>query len=131
MLEFPIHTRMVPTWKMFTAKRIGLQQKGSSATQAGKKIISRMKDFLRFRYPLKFDLCQMNLKELTQMLDTVIREDQGDQASFRPIVAIGHTKDLVDIETVESFLCYLRDKGVLVSTFRDAHDIIMRRNEGS
>jgi len=121
LLELPIHTQMVPIWKMFTTKRIGLQQKGSSATQSGKKILSRMRDFLRFRYPLKFDLCQMSLKELTAMVDAVLLEDQQIPESFRPIVAIGHTKDLVDFETVESFLDYLNEKEIKISTFEKVY----------
>lgn len=121
LLELPIHTQMVPTWEMFTSKRIGLQQKGSSPTQTGKKIVSRMKDFLRFRYPLKLDLCQMNLKELSQMMDKVIQEDQQDPTSFKPIVAIGHTKDLVDFETVKKFLDYLNEKGINIATFEGVY----------
>ena len=112
LLELPIHTQMVPSWKMLTAKRIGLQRKGSSAAQTGKKRLYRLLDFLRFWYPLKFDFCRMTINELTRMVDRVIREDQQNPTSFRPIVAIGHTKDLVDFETVESFLSYLEGKGI-------------------
>lgn len=121
LLEIPIYTQMVPTWKMFTNKRIGLQQKGSSSAHTGKKILSRMIDFLRFRYPLKFDLCQMSLKELTRIMDAVFLEEQKDPTSFRPIAAIGHTKDLVDFETVESFLAYLNEKEIKISTFEEVY----------
>jgi hypothetical protein len=121
LLELPIHTRMVPIWKMFTAKRIGLQQKGSSAVQNGKQRLIRLVDFFRFRYPLKFDFCRMTLDELKEMVDTVIREDQEDPTSFRPIVAIGHTKDLVDFETVESFLALLKKKGIAISIFEEVY----------
>ncbi len=61
------------------------------------------------------------LDELKKMVDTVIREDKKDPASFRPIVAIGHTKDLIDYETVESFLAYLRQKEIKVSTFKEVY----------
>ena len=56
------------------------------------------------------------------MVDRVIREDQQNPTSFRPIVAIGHTKDLVDFETVESFLSYLEKKGIKVSTFQEVYE---------
>lgn len=121
LLELPIHTQMVPFWRMLTTKRVGLQRKGSPAAQTGKKRLYRLLDFLRFWHPLKFDFCRMTINELTRMVDTVIREDQENPTSFRPIVAIGHTKDLVDFETVESFLSYLEQKGIAVSTFSDVY----------
>jgi hypothetical protein len=55
------------------------------------------------------------------MVDRVIQEDQFDPKSFRPIVAIGHTKDLVDFETVNLFLSYLANKGISISTFEDVY----------
>jgi len=122
MLEFPIYTQMVPSWKMPTRKRIGLQQKGSSGGQNGKRRPDCLLDYLRLWYPLKFDFCRMTLDELKKMLDTIIREDQQDPTSFRPIVAIGHTKDLVDLETVEKFLDYSQRKGIPVSTFKKVYN---------
>jgi hypothetical protein len=121
LLEIPIFSRMVPFWEMATTKRIGLQQKGSSAAQNAKQRLNRLMDFLRFRYPLKFDFCRMTLGELKKMVDTVIREDQQYPASFRPIVAIGHTKDLVDFKTVENFLSYLSENGIKISTFEEVY----------
>jgi hypothetical protein len=64
----------------------------------------------------------MTLEELIRMMDLVIREDEKNPTSFRPIVAIGHTKDLVDFETVESFLAYIERKGIGVSTFEKVYD---------
>ena len=121
LLELPIYTQMVPFWKMLTAKRIGLEQKSLSTTQTGAKKFYRLLDFLRFWYPLKLDFCRMAINELTRMVDAVIQEDRQDPTLFRPIVAIGHTKELVDIETVESFLSYLEQKGIAVSTFERAY----------
>ena len=78
-------------------------------------------DFLRIWHPLKFDFCRMTKNELTCMVDTVIREDQQDPKVFRPIVAIGHTKDLVDFETVEFLMSYLRQKEISISTFEEVY----------
>ena len=78
---------------------------------------------------MKLDFCRLTAKELARMIDEEIGKDRKDPGRFRPIVAIGHTKDLVDLETVESFLSYLRGKGIPVSTFRNVHDRIARRNE--
>jgi hypothetical protein len=121
LLELPIYTQMVPFWRMFTTKRIGLQRKGPSAVQNSKNRFCRIMDFVRFWYPLKFDFCRMTIDELTRMVDAAIREDQEDPTSFRPIVAIGHTKDLVDFEAVEKFLSYLIQKKIKISTFEEVY----------
>jgi hypothetical protein len=122
LLELPIYTQMVPFWKMLTSKRIGLQRKTSPAPKTDTnhndtKKVQRLMDFMRLRYPLKLDFCRMTIGELTRMMDRVINEDQKDPTTLRPIVAIGHTKDLIDFETVESFLAYLKQKEIPVSTF--------------
>lgn len=124
LLEIPIHTEMVPLWRMITRKRLGLQQKSHAAMQRAStrkksQRLNRIRDHLRFRYPLKFDFCRMTLDELTKTVDGVIRSDQESPASFKPLVAIGHTKDLDDFETVKAFLAYLSDKGIKVSTFQE------------
>ncbi len=121
LLELPIYTRMVPMFKMLTAKRVGLQQKASLAARGNKARLYRLMDFLRFRYPLKLDFCRMTINELIAMMDRVSREDQKNLALYKPMVVIGHTKDLVDIETIESFLSYLRQKGIAVSTFKEVY----------
>jgi hypothetical protein len=116
MLELPIHTQMVPFWKMFQPKRVNLQHIGMGAGQSGRDKLYRVLDFLRFRHPLKLDFCCMTINELTNMMDNAIREDQTNPASYWPIVAIGHTKELVDFETVEHFLSYLKQKGIAITT---------------
>jgi len=127
LLEIPIHTEMVPFWRMITCKRLGLQQKSNAATQEvnglkKRQRLNRVWDHLRFRYPLKFDFCRMTLEELTITVDRIIRLDQKSPASFKPLVAIGHTKDLEDFETIKRFLAYLRHKGVRVSTLQEIHE---------
>jgi hypothetical protein len=121
LLELPIYTQMVPCWKMLTAKRIGIQQAGSTAAKTGYERMSRFSDFMRFWYPLKLDYCRMTFEELVRMFDVVIREDQDDPTSFRPVIAIGHTKDLIDFETIESFLSYLGQKKIALSTFEKTY----------
>jgi hypothetical protein len=122
MLELPIYTQMVPFWKMLTAKRIDMQQAGYKAAKTGKEWLYRCRDILRFWYPLKFDYCRMTLDELTRMMGAVIRQDQKDPTLFRPIIAIGHTKDLIDFETIESFLSYLVQNKIVISTFDKIYD---------
>lgn len=122
LLEIPIYTQMVPFWKMATKKRVGLQQKGSSDARTAKQRLYRLQDMTRFWHPLKFDFCRMTINELTRMVDTVIKEDQQNPSKYRPLVAIGHTKDLVDFETVEFFLSYLGRNGIAISTFEEVYD---------
>lgn len=121
LLEIPICTRMVPFWRMATAKRIGLQNKGRAGHRGPEKTPSRLSDLLRFRYPLKLDFCRMGREELTSAIDAIARDDRSSPGTFKPIVAIGHTKDLTDLATVESFLLYLRKTQIEVVTFADAY----------
>ena len=61
----------------------------------------------------------MTLEELVTTIESVIEEDRRTPELFKPIVAIGHTKDLVDLETVEAFLSYLKAKEIPISNMRD------------
>ena len=121
LLEIPIYTRIVPFWEMATMKRVGLQQKSSSGVRTARQMMYRLLDMVRFWHPLKLDFCRMTIDELTRMVDTVIKEDQQDPTTFKPLVAIGHTKDLVDFETVELFLSYLKRRGIAIVTFHDVY----------
>jgi len=117
LLEMPIHTQMVPFWKLITPKRVGLQKKGGIGNSSTKQKLYRTLDRLRLQQPLKLDFCRMKITELTGMISRIISEDRQDPLTLRPIVAIGHTKDLFDFETVSSFLNYLKNQGIKVTTF--------------
>lgn len=121
MLELPTHVCMVPIWKMITFKRIQLQRKGIWISKIKSSTFDRVSDFLRFRHPLKFDFCRMSINELTSVVDDVIQQDQENPTLFRPIVAIGHTKDIVDYDTVECLLSYLRRKRIKISTIEEIY----------
>ena len=116
LLEIPIYTRMVPFWQMITAKRVGLQRKANAGAATAKSRFNRVLDLLRFRQPLKFDFCRMTLDELVVMMNKLIKEDQRNPEQLKPLVAIGHTKDLQDFDTVEAFLSYLRQKSIRITT---------------
>lgn len=131
LLEIPTFTKMVPTWKMFTAKRIRLQQKVPTSIKHRQTRLVRLRDFARFRLPMKLDFCRLTAAEMIGMFNKEIQKDRRNPAIFRPIVVIGHTKDLVDLKTIESFLAYLRTNGVSVSAFADVHDKIMTQGKQS
>ena len=120
-IEVPIYTEMVPAWRMATSKRMSFGKNAGIAGQSAKRKLNRALDFLRFRYPRKFDFCRMTLDEMTSMVERVILEDAKDPAVYRPLVAIGHTKDLNDLQSVDTFLAFLRSKSIAVSTFPDIY----------
>lgn len=124
-IEIPIYSEMVPFWRMLTAKRIGLQNRGGFVGRKGQRL-KRVLDLLRFRYPLKFDFCRMTLNELTSMMGRVIREDRAEPTVYRPVVAIGHTKDLIDLQTVDSFLSFLQVNRIAVSTFEGIYPRLLQ-----
>lgn len=120
-LEVPIYAEMVPNWRMLTSKRLSFGGNiGMSGPRVGSRAL-RALDFLRFTYPLKLDFCRMTLTELTSMMNRVIRRDRRDSAGYKPIVLIGHTKDLNDLPAVDSFLSFLEANGLKVATFADVY----------
>ena len=130
LLEIPIYTKMVPFWRLLTAKRVGLQRKGTPADVSMQSRLPRLLDFLRLSQPLKFDFCRMTLPELMLMMKRLVAEDQSIPESVKPIVLIGHTKDLLDFETVRSFLGYLRENNIPISTlesFAERHRPALRK----
>jgi len=125
LLEIPTFSRMVPIWRMFTSKRIGLQKKAPADPARTEGGISRLRDYARLSYPMKFDFCRLSATEMTGMLERERRLDRDDPGVYRPIVAIGHTKDLLDVETVDAFLSYLQRNSIPVTTLRKSWEKIM------
>lgn len=129
-LEIPIYTEMVPFWRMLTSKRLRMS---SGMGMSGQNIVrkwNRVRDLARFRYPIKLDFCRMTLGELTAMVDNIARSYHGENGCL-PIVAIGHTKDLVDLDTVDTFMAYLHERNMRVSTFADVYPKLRRASAGS
>lgn len=121
MIEVPTYSEMVPSWKMVNSKRMQRQKRGLSSAENSRLDFKRFFDLMRLRYPFKLDYCRMTKNELTCMMDNVLRADKTAPAVFRPIVAIGHSKDLDDFDTVEFFISYLKENGVSLSTFEDIY----------
>jgi hypothetical protein len=131
LVEFPIYAKMVPIWKMFKKKRIAIQTRKPHRPQPSKDRINLLLDRFRFRYPLKLDFCRMTKEELMYVLSLEVRKDKEDPSQLRPIVAIGHTKDLVDFETVEFLLAYLQRNGVRISNFCELYSRLKSPGSGS
>jgi hypothetical protein len=125
-IEAPIYTEMVPLWKMSTSKRLGFTGGQGMGTRSARQKLDRALDLLRFWYPRKLDFCRMTLSELTSTMEKIVREDQETPETYKPIVAIGHTKDLSDPHTVDAFLSFLRATDIAVSTFEDVYPQLKR-----
>jgi hypothetical protein len=125
-IEAPIYTDMVPLWKMSTSKRLGFTGGQGMATRGTRQKLNRALDFLRFWYPRKLDFCRMTLSELTSTMERVAREDQETPDAYKPIVAIGHTKDLTDPQTIDAFLSFLHMNQIAVATFETAQPKLSR-----
>src|SRR5262249_41690842 len=113
--EIPIHTQMVPFWRMLGRKRLKLHSKTRSASE-GSPLPRDWSDFVRFRYPPKLDFCRMTFAEMREAMKGVLDERRGGD-EHSPIVAIGHSKDFGDIEAVRRFLAFLHERGVAMTTF--------------
>jgi hypothetical protein len=121
LLELPIYTRMVPAWKMAKPKRIGLQLKNPGPKRNTLSRFHRLRDFLRFKQPMKLDFTRMTLNELKATMAPAIEDERLNPASIKPIVAIGHTKDLIDTETIDRFLTFLEERDIPVTTLKDMY----------
>ena len=115
LLEIPIHTQMVPFWRMLGVKRLKLHSKTRKANE-GSPLARNWRDFARLRYPQKLDFCRMTFDEMREAITGVLEEEQRRNEHI-PIVAIGHSKDFVDAVAVRNFLTFLQERGVAVTTF--------------
>jgi hypothetical protein len=113
--EMPIHTQLVPFWRMLGRKRLQLQRKTRSASR-GSPLPHCWRDFVRFRYPRKLDFCRMTFGEMRKAIEEVLEEKQP-RGEGSPIVLIGHSKDFVDAKALRRFLAFLRERAVSSTVF--------------
>lgn len=117
MIEIPIYTSLVPFWEMLSRKRLQIEKKGQ---EEGKRtgLFPKLKNHLSLRYPKKLDFCRLTKTEIGEMLKEIRAVDWKSPSVLKPVVAIGHTKDLKDIDTVDYLLSILNESGLKVATFR-------------
>lgn len=118
LLEVPIHTEMVPFWKMLSGKRLSLHKKVPTANGNGSPLGNRWADYARFRYPRKLDFCRMSLDEMRSVMTALLKQNKETPDLYKPVVAIGHSKDLVDFDAIREFLKFLAHNGIAVADFR-------------
>lgn len=114
--EIPIYTRMVPFWQMLGSKRLKLQRKAPGGGQ-GTPLPSRWRDFFRFRYPRKLDFCRMTFEEMREAIEGLLEEGEARREERSVVVAIGHSKDLLDTDSIRCFLDFLQQRAITVTTF--------------
>jgi len=118
LLELPIYTQMVPFWKLLTGKRFALEQRAHSLAQPHTAKLYRGLDLLRFHHPMKLDFCRMSLDEMRSVMNALLKQDKETPDVYKPVVAIGHSKDLVDFDAIREFLKYLAENGIAIGDFR-------------
>lgn len=64
LIEIPTYTVMAPFWTMLSAKRVALQRKSGVSLGNGTRRLTKLFDYLRFRYPLKLDFCRLTSDQL-------------------------------------------------------------------
>lgn len=116
LIEIPIYTKMVHPWKMISQNRIAVMNKSKKKTKMIEKLY-KWGDRLRIKYPQKFDFTKMTFEELRSMTDEIILEDKPTPSILKPIVLIGHAKNLPKLSEIRKFLSYVRKKKPPVTTF--------------
>jgi hypothetical protein len=54
---------------------------------------------------------------MRESMEEVLKQHQGQPGERNFVVAIGHSKDFVDSDTVRRFLSFLQERSVGVTTF--------------
>lgn len=119
LIEIPIYTRQVPFWKMLSTKRKKIFLESEKHSSVVHTKFNKIRDKLRFFYPQKFDISKMTLKELIKSLDYVLKIDLKTPEIMKPIVIIGHTKNLMDFETINKFFAEVNERELKICTFNN------------
>jgi hypothetical protein len=121
LLEIPIYTEMVPFWVMLGAKRLRVHRRKVAIHGPGGPPRS-LRDLAGIRYPRKLDYCRMTHRELQSAIRRITDEDSKTPELYKPIVAIGHSKDLVDFAGVRLLISELKANDVPISDFRSVEE---------
>ncbi|MGC8893093.1 MAG: hypothetical protein ACP5P6_10920 [Candidatus Saccharicenans sp.] len=120
--EVPIYTELVPFWKMLS-RFLGnpIIKEGETAVKERRQKImqkwNRMGDYFRLKYPRKLDYCFMNLHEILASLDKLILLDKKTESEYKPIVLVGHSKNLLDFKKVERIVQFIKQRDLKIVTF--------------
>jgi hypothetical protein len=120
ILELPIFSIMKPFWHQITEKKISvyksaLKNKINNYNNSYYKKICDLSDKIRFYYPVKFDICKMNCNELINFTKNAEYYSKSKN-SFIPLVAIGHTKNMNDMNEIKKFIEYIKEQKIKTLT---------------
>jgi len=118
MVEIPIFTKSVPFWQLLKRKRLTIQRTSAKHKKSKSQYIYNLLDKIRFLYPRKLDFCRMNFSEMSSTINEIIKEDLNSPDLYKPIVLIGHSKDLIYLDHVKALLDFLRKNSIPVTTFQ-------------
>jgi len=120
LYEFPIYSKMSFILKSFNRKKINISLKRPNFNKKTKlsTLYNSLKTF-RLYNPTKLDFCKLTFKEMINMLKREIELDKKDYNTLRPIVFIGHSKNLFDVNTIKLTLDYLMNNNIQIGTFQN------------
>ncbi|MCX7975236.1 MAG: hypothetical protein N3B16_12185 [Candidatus Aminicenantes bacterium] len=122
LFEVPIYTELVPFWKMISRfnKRKSMNNDKEVPSERLLKIIGLRAifgDYFRMKYPRKLDYCFLSLEEILTSLNKLIMLDERTNKDYKPIVLVGHSKNLTDFEKVDRMLEFIRKRNLRIVTF--------------
>jgi hypothetical protein len=79
---------------------------------------ARFSDYFRIKYPRKLDYCFMSLDEILNSLKKLVLLDEKTGGDYKPIVFVGHTKNLKDFKKVERILKFIKKSNLRIVTFK-------------
>ena len=119
LFEIPIYTENVFFWKMISKKRQNIYFSAQSTILNNRQLYLSYLDKIRIKYPKKFDFAKMTFIEMKETLNRIIEADAISPDKLKPIVLIGHSKNMKDLESIDKFLGFLQKTAIPVTTFKD------------
>jgi len=137
LFEIPISTMRVAGWRLFLNKlsrrlsrRSGVRAPQAAGHYPAIRSASLAGEVVRhlLPQPVMFDYCTLKASEMEGFVTQAVAEDK--QGTIRPLVAIGHPKNLAAIDELKIFMdiCTERyvTRGVIrFSTFREVADMLL------
>jgi len=118
LIEVPIYSTMVYLWQMYSKKRKNIHLSMRQRKGIKYKLLTKL-DNIRLKYPQKLDFTKMTFNELRKTIDNLISIDNKTIEIIKPVVLIGHSKNLFDFDTIKKLLNYIMHKQIPIITFSE------------
>ena len=137
LFEIPISTMRAPGWRLFLSKlsrRLsrpgGVIAPRAAGHYPATKSPSITREALSHLFPktLMFDYCSLTASEMEGFVTRAVADDR--RGTIRPLVAIGHPKNLAAIDDLELFMDVCSERYVTgglmqFSTFREVAEMLL------